>query len=206
MLGAVLCDIDGVLRTWDDAERWRPVLEVALRPDRLRPAVTGAITDEEWRAAVRAELPAAQRALADAWAGPAGIGRVDPELVRLLREVRRKVPVVLVSNGTTRLEADLAGLGIADLADAVVNSARVKAAKPEPAIYRIAARRAGVAAGRCLFVDDSLENVQAARRAGMTGVHYQGTGPLREMLVPLMQMAAIRGDRSARHSEEGSTA
>jgi putative hydrolase of the HAD superfamily len=206
VLGAVLCDIDGVLRLWDDTdrERMRPVYELAFQPDRLLAAVTGAVTDEQWRATVRELLPAGQRALADEWS--AGAGRLDPEVVGMLREVRRKVPVVLVSNGTTRLEADLARLGAADVADDVVNSARIGIAKPQPGIYEIAARRAGVAPGRCLFVDDALENVQAARRTGMTGVHYQDAGQLREMLVPLMQMAAIRGDRTARHSEEGSTA
>lgn len=47
-------------------------------------------------------------------------------------------------------------------------------------IYEIAAERAGVAMDRCLFVDDRLENVDAAAALGMTGVHYRGSEDLRE--------------------------
>ncbi len=51
-------------------------------------------------------------------------GRVDTAVLEILTAVRSRVPVVLVSNATTRLEADLTALGLADAFDAVVNSAR----------------------------------------------------------------------------------
>lgn len=44
--------------------------------------------------------------------------------------------------------------------------------KPEPAIYRLAARHAGVDEARCLFIDDREENVLGAREAGMRAVRY----------------------------------
>jgi putative hydrolase of the HAD superfamily len=44
----------------------------------------------------------------------------------------------------------------------VVSSARVGVAKADREIHHIAAERAAVAACRCLFVDDLLENVEAA--------------------------------------------
>ncbi|WP_199826291.1 hypothetical protein [Streptomyces sp. SBT349] len=56
---AVLCDIDGVLRIWDpgimpglDRAYGLPpgtVAAAAFGPERLLPAVTGAVRDEEWR-------------------------------------------------------------------------------------------------------------------------------------------------------------
>lgn len=73
-------------------------------------------------------------------------------------------------------------MGLADLADHVVSSARVGVAKPDREIYEIAAGRAGVALDRCLFVDDRLENIEAAVGLGMTGVHYRQPGDLREAL------------------------
>lgn len=46
-------------------------------------------------------------------------------------------------------------------------------AKPDREIYEIAAGRAGAALDRCLFIDDRLENIEAAVALGMTGVHYR---------------------------------
>lgn len=104
----------------------------------------------------------------------------------LLRRVRRRVPLVLVTNATLDLERDLESLGLADLADHVVNSARVGVAKPEREIYEIAAERAQVPVQRCLFVDDRIENVEAAVALGMSGVHYLGPADLRTAVDSLL--------------------
>jgi putative hydrolase of the HAD superfamily len=193
---AVLCDLDGVLRHWDTPDMAAFDLAYGLPAGtlataafaRLPPALTGEHTDESWRAAVAADLTGAcgtaarARALVAEWA--AGAGRIDPVVAELLTRARRRVPVVLVTNATTRLEADLAALGVADLADAVVNSARVGVAKPDPRIYDIAAARAGVPARRCLFVDDRAENIATARALGMTVVHFAEPEDLRRALDP----------------------
>lgn len=91
----------------------------------------------------------------------------------MLRQVRARVPLILITNATPRLDEDLAALGLTDLADHVVSSAVEGIAKPDPALYRIAAGRAGVPMDRCLFVDDSRENVAAAVALGMSGVHFR---------------------------------
>ena len=90
---------------------------------------------------------------------------------------------MLVTNATTRLESDVDRLGIADLVDGVVNSARLGFAKPDPRIYLAAAELAGVAPRRCLFVDDSARNTEAARELGMSVLHFQGTQGLRELVL-----------------------
>jgi len=51
-------------------------------------------------------------------------------------------------------------------------------AKPEPGIYREAARRAGCAADECVFIDDLPENVEAAVSFGAKGVVYAPTTDL----------------------------
>ncbi|MEV6232328.1 HAD-IA family hydrolase [Saccharopolyspora shandongensis] len=201
---AILCDLDGVLRWWDpeimsglDRANGLPrgtLAKTAFAPDRLNPAITGARTDEQWRAAIAADLaevcatPEAARALVAEWS--AHPGEVVDEVAELLAAAREHVPVTLVSNATTRLESDLDRLGIADLLDEVVNSARVGIAKPDPGIYRFAAARAGVPEARCLFVDDTLQNVEAARGLGMRAVHHQNPAQLRETLAPLLRRAS----------------
>ncbi|HEU4410672.1 MAG TPA: HAD-IA family hydrolase [Polyangiaceae bacterium] len=193
---AVLCDVDGVLRLWGDGmERLDrayglpegTLASAAFAPGRLLPAIRGRVSDEAWRAAVAADLaPAcgsAERAaaLVAAWSTPRG--EVDRVVLGLLTRARGRARVVLVSNATTRLEDDLAVLGVLGAVDAVVNSARVGLVKPEPELYRLAAAIAGVCPEECLFVDDALENVEAAHGVGMVGVHYRGHADLRDALL-----------------------
>ncbi|BAJ29275.1 MULTISPECIES: HAD-IA family hydrolase [Kitasatospora] len=194
-VGAVLCDLDGVLRVWGDlaeVDRVRglppgTVGGAAFRAERLLPAVTGLVSDEEWRAAVAADLVAVCGSAEAAREAVAAWGRqpsqVDADVLALVAEVRRGgVPVVLVSNGTTRLEADLAACGLDGAVDAVLNTARFGHAKPDPRVYLAAAGLAGVPVERCLFVDDSAGNVAAATALGMHGHHHDGATGLRAAL------------------------
>jgi putative hydrolase of the HAD superfamily len=156
----------------------------AFAPHRLLPAVTGRCTDEEWRAAVAADLATLTDQAAElvaAWS--ASVGEVDEEVADLLARARRHGPVVLVTNATTRLESDVDSLGVTGLVDAIVNSARLAAAKPARRIYLAAAGRAGVAPEECLFVDDSATNTEAAHALGMTAHHFTGAPGLRAFLV-----------------------
>jgi len=195
-LDAVLCDVDGVLRIWDPDGMSRTdrayglppgtLAAAAFAPARLLPAVTGRVTDGQWRALVADDLAAAcgslsrARAVVADWS--AQTGDIDVTVRDVLAALRPAVRVVLVSNATTRLEEDLARARLLDHVDDVVNSSRVQAAKPDPRIYRIAARRAGAPPERCLFIDDTPENVDAARRAGMAGLHYTSPDDLRAWL------------------------
>lgn len=54
-----------------------------------------------------------------------------------------------------------------ELFDVVLDSSEVGLRKPDPAIYRLACERLGVAPAECLFVDDLECNVAAAQRLGM---------------------------------------
>lgn len=53
-----------------------------------------------------------------------------------------------------------------------VFSSRVQLIKPEPAIFREAARRFGASAHELLFIDDHSPNVDAARALGWRGVRF----------------------------------
>jgi putative hydrolase of the HAD superfamily len=62
---------------------------------------------------------------------------------------------------------------LSDFADSVVNTARIGYAKPDPRVYVTAAERVGASSHQCLFIDDTVANVVAARSLGMTGIHYR---------------------------------
>ncbi|MFV2142970.1 HAD family hydrolase [Isoptericola sp. G70] len=73
---------------------------------------------------------------------------------------------------------------IGRLGDVVV-SGLVGVAKPDPAIFRLAAGRFAVDPGRTVFVDDTARNVEAARTVGFQAVHFTGTPALRTALADL---------------------
>ncbi|WP_017572943.1 HAD-IA family hydrolase [Nocardiopsis halotolerans] len=206
--GAVLCDIDGVLRLWPtdampgvDRAYGLPegaLAATAFHPDRLLPAITGRVSDEEWREGIALALAdrcggwERARALVADWTAISGA--VNQEMAALLTAVSRHVPVVLVSNATTRLESDLAALGLDGIALHVVNSSRVGVAKPDPEIYRIARERSGVPVdASVLFVDDTPRNVTAAEEAGLVARFFGETGDVLADLVSILP----EGDRGA---------
>ncbi len=58
--------------------------------------------------------------------------------------------------------------------DVVVVSCEVGCSKPAPEIYRICLERLGVPAPSTLFVDDRVENLRAAERAGLRTLLFTG--------------------------------
>jgi putative hydrolase of the HAD superfamily len=88
--------------------------------------------------------------------------------VEALRSWRaRGLAVAVVSNWDVSLSDALRRLGLDALVDAVVTSADVRADKPDPAVFRAALRRLGVAPDRALHVGDRAADAQGARAAGM---------------------------------------
>ena len=67
------------------------------------------------------------------------------------------------------------------LRDVVVSGAE-RLVKPDPAIYRAAIARFGLAPGSALFVDDREENVGAAAANGFVGHHFCGADGLAQAL------------------------
>lgn len=196
MLRAIICDLDGVIRLWDDRDtaaiEQRHQLPAGCIMAAAWPlvgrATSGEIDDAAWRldvrdGLVRAHGPAAGPAVT-AWCQLAG--RIDADVVALLAEQRASGRrIALLTNATTRLEADLAAAGLDQAFDAVVSSARARMTKPDPRIFLLAAERLGCPPGTCVFIDDSPGNVEAARAVGMTGIRFVGAADLRARLTAL---------------------
>lgn len=64
----------------------------------------------------------------------------------------------------------------------VVVSGRERIMKPDRRIFDLLCQRAGVAARDCVFIDDSLRNVEGARSAGMDAIHFTGAPALEDAL------------------------
>lgn len=77
----------------------------------------------------------------------------------------------VVSNWDCSLGSVLEDLGLGGLLNAVVTSAEVGAAKPDPAIFEAALQEVRCSAEKALFVGDSPEtDIAGARRAGIRAV------------------------------------
>lgn len=89
-----------------------------------------------------------------------------PAALATFRELGLRVAVVSNSDGS--VERGLAGVGLGDFFDAVVDSAVVGAEKPDARIFRHALERMGAAPERTLHVGDLYHaDVRGARAAGV---------------------------------------
>jgi HAD superfamily hydrolase (TIGR01509 family) len=61
-------------------------------------------------------------------------------------------------------------IGLGDTFSVVVTPEEVKEGKPAPDMFLLAAERMGVPPSECVVFEDSPLGLEAARRAGMTGV------------------------------------
>jgi len=66
-----------------------------------------------------------------------------------------------------KMDVNLLGIGLSEESfDAVVNGLDIKNKKPSPDIYLLAAKILGLHPSECLVVEDAVNGVEAAKRAG----------------------------------------
>jgi len=104
--------------------------------------------------------------------------RPYPEVPAALARLREGgARLAVVSNWDVSLHDVLERTGLRGLVDAVVISAELGAAKPDPAIFRAALERLGAAAAEAMHVGDSVEtDVAGARAAGLQAVFVARNG------------------------------
>lgn len=198
MIKVLLLDLDGVLRIWDphftdevETAHGLPsgaLLTAAFAPHRFGPALVGAVDDRTWREAVARDLAhdhgeAAHAAVED-WMVPAG--RVDHEVLEVVRRARTRLRVILLANATSRLEDDLALLGLTDEVDEVVSSADLGLAKPDPDVFSRAALRTHLMFSEIAYVDAAPANVATAEVLGIRSHLYEDVQGLSEFVDQLL--------------------
>jgi putative hydrolase of the HAD superfamily len=101
----------------------------------------------------------------------------NEELIAYLRGLRdRGLRLAMLTNNVREWEPLWREkLPVDELFELVVDSAFVGMRKPDPEIYALTLERLGLPASACLFLDDLDVNVEAARRLGMTAVHFRDT-------------------------------
>jgi putative hydrolase of the HAD superfamily len=184
MIKAVIFDVGGVLiRTPDRSSRlaWEKKLgleeweseEIVFSGETGTKAQLGEITDTDLWQWVGRRLALSDSQLEefrrDFWAGDV----LDVGLVDTIRRLRACYQTAIISNATDKLRESLSlTYPIADAFDLIVVSAEEGIMKPDRRIYLNTLERLGVTSEQAVFVDDSLENVTAARNLGVTSIHF----------------------------------
>lgn len=88
-----------------------------------------------------------------------------------IENLRQTRAVYLLSNAMPSLRRVLRNAGLLELFDDALISTDVGSAKPDPVIYRTLLARNELEPGDCCFVDDRIDNLEAARALGMRTIH-----------------------------------
>jgi len=117
------------------------------------------------------------------------------EIVKQLKQ--RGYPVYGLSNWSVEtFPLARAKYHFFDLLDGIVLSGAVGYNKPEPEIYQIMLDKIGRPAQECLFIDDSLANVQQAQKMGFQTIHFKSSEHLaRELKSTKLLCLTIQQDR-----------
>jgi epoxide hydrolase-like predicted phosphatase len=166
---------------------YEDLVRLVFESETAKQASIGLIPEEEHWAAVmrRLHLPGSQ---AQATRDEFFAGDVtDLALLDFMRNLRKKCKVGLISNAWSGLRPWIVSRKYDDAFDAMIISAEVGMAKPDPRIYQLALEQLGVAASESVFLDDFRENVDGARAVGMHAIHFSR---LEQALQELKQLLA----------------
>lgn len=114
-----------------------------------------------------ANLPAFREAF---WS----VDDVDQELVQIIVSLKRRYKVALLSNAWMGARQSLTqkSAKLMTAFDVSIFSAEVGLAKPDPAIYSLILDQLGVMAQEAVFVDDFVENIEAAQKLGIHAIRF----------------------------------
>ncbi|MFL5959363.1 MAG: HAD family hydrolase [Gaiellaceae bacterium] len=178
MTEAVVFDLDGVLlqseEVWD-AVRERYVRERGGRYDEAVQRAMMGMSAPEWSRYLHEEagVPDAPQAInRDVVVRMLAAYRRElpllPGAVEAVRRAAAAFPLGLASSSNREVfEAVLELAGVAECFAATVSSEEVERGKPAPDVYLEAARRLGIAPGRCAAVEDSHAGIRSAKAAAM---------------------------------------
>nr|WP_319488791.1 beta-phosphoglucomutase [uncultured Caproiciproducens sp.] len=88
----------------------------------------------------------------------------------LLNELKKRGVKIALGSASKNSPLILKKVGIASLFDVIVDGNDVSRAKPDPEVFTLGAGRLSISYPECAVFEDSEAGLQAAKRAGMTGI------------------------------------
>ena len=111
---------------------------------------------------------------------------INEGVLRLIRRLRRRYKLAVLSNSPPGLTRCLDGWNILDLFDVVFCSGDEGIVKPDPRAFARTLERLEVKPEEALFIDDTPEHVEAARALGLRSTLFTTAESLEEDLTDLL--------------------
>jgi 2-haloacid dehalogenase len=197
MIAAVVFDVGRVLYQWDLRFLFRKLIADEAELERF----VGEVVTPEWHFQHDAGRPLAEMvaersaefpehaALIEAYASRFNEtipGPVPGSLELVERLHARRVPLYAITNfGADFWVAFRPTAPVFGLFEDIVVSGTERLAKPDPALFALAARRFGRAPETMLFVDDNADNVASAAACGWQVHHFADAARLERRLEEL---------------------
>ncbi len=181
---AVIFDLGGVLvRTEDRAPRTKLGLRfgksyaemdrVVFNKSSYRASIGEITSREHWQFVMHSlDLPESEiESFYDQFFGG---DVVDYEIIKTITALRPQYTTALLSNAWDDLrQLMVKKWKIESAFDQIFISAEIGIAKPDERIYKFTLEKLGIAPEEAVFVDDFIENIEAARVLGMHGIHFK---------------------------------
>ena len=97
---------------------------------------------------------------------------INEGVLNLIRRLHGHYKLALLSNSPPGLGQWLNDWGMNDLFDVIFCSGDEGVVKPEPTAFEITLERLGVKPHEAVFIDDTLEHVDASRKIGLYGILF----------------------------------
>ncbi|MFV0381098.1 MAG: HAD family hydrolase [Breznakia sp.] len=136
----------------------------------------GELTWEEAKAITFSRIPKELHALSkevyDYWFD---YKEENKEMLMLIKKLKEQgYKLFVCSNAASNIHEYKDRFEVFKYFDDIVFSADIKIAKPDNKIFHYLLHKNHLEPAQCLFVDDLLINIKAAKRCGIAGYHYNG--------------------------------
>ena len=97
---------------------------------------------------------------------------INEDVLKLIQKLHGHYRLAVLSNAPPGLSQWLAEWRILDFFDLVFCSGDEGVVKPDAKPFELTLERLGVQPGEAVFIDDTMENVEAARKLGLHGILF----------------------------------
>lgn len=102
---------------------------------------------------------------------------LNEELLKHLADLKSKYRLFIFTSETIQDDSSLQPF-LSPLFETIFSASKLGIDKKTPSAYESIAHKIGVAPKEILYVDDNLDNVHAAQKAGMECIHYTNNAQL----------------------------
>lgn len=118
---------------------------------------------------------------------------INEAVLDLIRKLCGRYKLAILSNAPPDLTRWLADWEMRDLFEVVFCSGDEGMIKPDPAAFKLTLERLGVEPWEAVFIDDTPEHVEAARKLGIQGIIFTTVAALKDDLTKFLGFDVNRG-------------